>query len=150
MKKVFHDWLDKIKRWEFWKKKLELIETRWPWKMSTRDQFYATVIAPPMLIYRRSRRKDRHSLEARIFLACLHSHPWALERLHLAEFFKIYHCKYTVDFAWIYFKESQVALMLNRVMKFADQFVDYQIQTKLHKYQNFRLFSIRIPSEWLF
>ena len=31
-----------------------------------------------------------------------------------------------------YFKESQVALMLNRVMKFADQVADYRIQTIFH------------------
>ena len=66
------------------------------------------------------------------FLGCLHSLPWALDRLHSAEFFKIYHCKYAVDFTWIYFKESQVTLMLNRVVKFADQVADYRIQTKCH------------------
>ena len=32
------------------------------------------------------------------FLARLHSHPWALERLHFTKSFKIYHCKCTVDF----------------------------------------------------
>ena len=53
------------------------------------------------------------------FLACLHSHPWVLERLHSAKIFKFTIANIqSISVAFIqyriYFKESQVTLMLKK------------------------------------